>query len=419
MKKNKILRGVIVAIVIGMYMIVGNIVFAEDNTINESNTENTSNELNATEGNNVTRPNNTSQENNTTSGSNTTSENNTTSGSNTTENENTTGGNTTPVVVDTRKEIQKLRYKVDTSIRIYTGRRITIPVEIYDGNKKLKDKIDFTVDYKNNINTGKATLTVYGLGDYKGAIRGRYFYIAPKQATIRSAGYSRNLTEETIRWIKDDKASGYKVYMSDSYNGSYSQVAIFRDKNRTTFKKTGLNSNKIYYFKVQAFVITDNRIVAKTISRPISALVSEVTLTASGSGSNRNYNLRRASDKIRGTILRPGDTFNWFKVVGPASKARGYKLASVFKNGKVEKGYGGGVCQVSSTLYQASRNAGLRIVERHIHSRPVTYTSLGNDATVSYGVQNLKIKNSKGYTIELVTSSSGQSTTCKIICIES
>ena len=77
-------------------------------------------------------------------------------------------------------------------------------------------------------------------------------------------------------------------------------------------------------------------------------------------------------------------------------------------------GYGGGVCQVSTTLYQASVEAGLKIVERHMHSKAVSYTKRGKDATVSYGVQNLRIKNNKKYTIKLETYSNKGKTTCKI-----
>lgn len=407
MKKNKtILKILVVGIIIASIQFTlgfENIVFAEENTIdnnvtNEQNTVNETNNLNNT------------SETNETNATNTTNE------SNTNEN-NTTVQEPEKPVQDRRKEIQKLRHKIDTCIRIYNGKPIKTSINIYDGNRRLVENKDYRVIYRNNVNPGKATITVNGIGNYKGTISGRFFYIAPKQVNIRSAGYNRALTVETIRWQKDDKAYGYKVYRADSRNGTYRLVSTIKNKNIVWHTSKGLNPNKTYYFKVQAYIMVDNRQVAKTISTPKSALVSEVTLTATGSGSNRNYNLRKASNTINGLVLDPGETFNWFKVVGPASGRRGYKMASVFKNGQVTKGYGGGVCQVSSTLYQAARNAGLKIVERHIHSRPVTYTQLGNDATVSYGVQNLKIRNSKGYSIRLLTYANGQSTTCKIYCL--
>ena len=115
---------------------------------------------------------------------------------------------------------------------------------------------------------------------------------------------------------------------------------------------------------------------------------------------NRNHNINLASKQI-GVRLKPGEYFKWSQIIGPASKEQGYLLGNVIIGKKMEQGYGGGVCQVSSTLYNAALEAGLEIVERHTHGLPVTYVPPGRDATVSYGFLDFIFKNNKPYEIEI------------------
>lgn len=114
---------------------------------------------------------------------------------------------------------------------------------------------------------------------------------------------------------------------------------------------------------------------------------------------SRSSNIARASDAINHHIVQPGETFSYNETVGPTSKKEGYKLGTIFIKGKIYEGYGGGVCQVSSTLYNAAANAGMTIVERHDHSLPVPYIETGRDAATSYGGIDFKFKNNKPYPI--------------------
>lgn len=107
----------------------------------------------------------------------------------------------------------------------------------------------------------------------------------------------------------------------------------------------------------------------------------------------RTHNLTIAAEAINGTVIKPGDVFSYNKEVGPRVLARGFQEAIIFVNGKQEPGIGGGICQVSSTLYNSALLSGMKIVERHHHSRTVTYVTSGRDATVSYGVIDFKFKN--------------------------
>ena len=103
------------------------------------------------------------------------------------------------------------------------------------------------------------------------------------------------------------------------------------------------------------------------------------------------------------------------KFVGPFGKDSGFKKANILlSDGSSAKGYGGGVCQISSTLYNAALNAGLEITERHQHSRDVTYVEDGKDASVSYDVEDLKIKNNSNSNLKISASTDDDTLTITI-----
>ncbi|MCL2572501.1 MAG: VanW family protein [Defluviitaleaceae bacterium] len=119
---------------------------------------------------------------------------------------------------------------------------------------------------------------------------------------------------------------------------------------------------------------------------------------------NRKTNITRASNTINGHVVQPGETFSYNETVGPTIERRGYKESVVFVDGEKEKGFGGGVCQVSTTLSIAADNAGMTITERHDHSRPVTYANEGEEAATSYGGIDFKFKNEKSFPIVIQSS---------------
>jgi len=108
---------------------------------------------------------------------------------------------------------------------------------------------------------------------------------------------------------------------------------------------------------------------------------------------DRTENVRIASSSLNGVILAPGQEFSFNAQVGPREKERGFREAKVIVGGSFEPGLGGGVCQVSSTLYNAVLLAGLEIKERHNHSVRIAYVPLGRDATVLYGAKDFKFSN--------------------------
>lgn len=122
------------------------------------------------------------------------------------------------------------------------------------------------------------------------------------------------------------------------------------------------------------------------------------------SNANRSTNISLASSKINGLVLMPGDVFSFNGTVGKRTPQAGFKVAGVYVAGQVTSDYGGGICQVSSTLYNAVLRANLEIVERTNHQFDVGYVPIGTDATVSWGSPDFKFKNSRNYPIKIVTS---------------
>ena len=119
------------------------------------------------------------------------------------------------------------------------------------------------------------------------------------------------------------------------------------------------------------------------------------------SNTDRTTNLRLAANKINGTVLASGAEFSYNKTVGERSIAAGYKEAKIYSNGEVVDGLGGGICQISSTLYNAAVMANLDITQRRNHQFVTSYLPAGRDATVVYGSQDFKFKNSRKYPIKL------------------
>lgn len=112
-----------------------------------------------------------------------------------------------------------------------------------------------------------------------------------------------------------------------------------------------------------------------------------------GGSKERHSNITRAAKALNNTLVYEGAIFSFNDVVGPRTEARGYLPAPVIISGSMEIDYGGGVCQVSSTLFNAADQAGLKVIERHVHSRPVRYVPEGRDAAVAYNALDLKLKN--------------------------
>lgn len=133
-------------------------------------------------------------------------------------------------------------------------------------------------------------------------------------------------------------------------------------------------------------------------------LLATYSTSYAASNTNRTTNLKLAAQKINGYVLLPGETFSYNNVVGERTISAGYKEAGMYQNGQVVDGVGGGVCQISTTLFNAVLFSNLEIVELYNHQFIPSYATAGRDATVVYGVKDFKFKNTRNYAIKLTCS---------------
>ena len=148
-------------------------------------------------------------------------------------------------------------------------------------------------------------------------------------------------------------------------------------------------------------------------------LLSEFSTKYSASNRNRTTNLILAANKINGTVLMPGETFSYNKVVGERTIQAGYKEAPIYVSGRVEDGIGGGICQITTTLYNAVLYANLDVVERSNHQFVPSYAGASRDATVVYGAIDFKFKNNRDYPIKITCSVSNGIANFKIFGLKS
>ena len=149
--------------------------------------------------------------------------------------------------------------------------------------------------------------------------------------------------------------------------------------------------------------VTTNMISSEAFPDLLSSFSTKYSVRATA----RTTNLKLAASKINGTVLMPGETFSYNKVVGARTIAAGYKEAPIYVSGEVVDGLGGGICQITSTLYNAVVYANLNVVERTNHQFVPSYVTASRDATVVYGSLDFKFKNNRNYPIKINCSVSG------------
>jgi vancomycin resistance protein YoaR len=130
---------------------------------------------------------------------------------------------------------------------------------------------------------------------------------------------------------------------------------------------------------------------------------------------NRSANIRLAARRVNGHIVYPGQVFSFNQVVGPRDLAHGFKEALEIVDGEFVPGIGGGICQLSSTLYNAVLLANLQIVERTSHSKPLGYVGLGRDATVVYDALDFKFANNSGAPVMILAETTKNKLTVGVV----
>ena len=150
--------------------------------------------------------------------------------------------------------------------------------------------------------------------------------------------------------------------------------------------------------------------------QPVETQISSFSTKIYTKDSARQNNLQITCSTLNNTTVKAGDTFSFCDTVGQATSSKGYEKADIFdRNGNKIQGYGGGNCQVSTTLYNAVLAVpSLVVTERHEHSNKVPYIQDGKDAAVAYGSYDLKFRNDSGNDIKILASTNSDSITITI-----
>lgn len=143
--------------------------------------------------------------------------------------------------------------------------------------------------------------------------------------------------------------------------------------------------------------------------------IASFSTTLQGRSPDQRHNIERAADALHGAALEPGAALSFNRRVGPCTPERGYRRAPAIVSRQIEEAWGGGVCQVSSTLYNAALLAGLEIVERHAHSWPVHSVSPGRDAAVGWGKVDLVLRNPGDHRVTIAASIGGERLVIRVL----
>jgi len=293
----------------------------------------------------------------------------------------------------------------DTQIEpLYRDRAVTLTTGEKSWTKTASD-LGYQSDFR-EILTNAWTL------GREGTLEERYRSINRIMSLTERFEISRDLLDEkALRSWTDDIASSLTT---KSVNASVTGFDVQTKKFTFSSSSAGTEVDKdaLYASALSAFNSGGGtvNINVKTVNPSVSekdfdgefGMITQAVTNASSSNKNRLTNLRLACATINGYCVEPGATFSFNEVVGKRTSSRGYKKATVYQSGEIAEDIGGGVCQVSTTLWNAAMKANCSIVEWHEHSRPVSYVDRGKDATVSWGSQDMKFKNTSDYPMYIV-----------------
>lgn len=212
---------------------------------------------------------------------------------------------------------------------------------------------------------------------------------APIDATIKFAGGNFVRTKESL---------GFKV----------DQAKLEKDI-------TAAVKPEIVEEKVQVPVETLNPKITIASLGKMDTVISSYRTVFNPNLINRTTNVKLATKAIDGTIIMPGEVYSMNKAIGPRTASKGYKDATIFLNGGTAEALAGGICQVTSTVYNAALLGNFQIVERRAHGLAVSYVPVGRDATIAGNAIDLKFKNTNKYPICIRTQITNSSITVQII----
>ena len=305
------------------------------------------------------------------------------------------------------KRIDKFKNKINEKIVTIDANGKSYDLQIKDivldyNEDKLADKI-FTHNKDKNIFKKFTSILIKQKCDYKLDIDLNKSILKEKAMKI---------SKDTSEKCEEPKViiNGNDIKYEYGKKGINLDTKVFL----ATIEKC-MKDNNIYRedIKISCKYIDDNPKINVKNLKKVNYKISTYS-TIYGPGGGRGSNVETAAKKIDDYLLMPGDEFSYEEAVGPVTQSNGYTYAPVISNGELVQGIGGGVCQVSSTLYNTQLKAGILPTERRNHSKPVSYVPRGLDATLASGSIDYKFKNNHEYPIVINTHTGGGKLTIEI-----
>lgn len=300
-------------------------------------------------------------------------------------------------------------------------------VETYIADRQQQSLVVSVQDYLVEATAQEAGLTIQEK-DYagealqigkKGNLWEKFQEVRKAEKGEKNIALEPEINEDTLKSFVETKCSAYDIKARDSRlkfkNGalkatrSMEGMEVQVDNTADAIKKALLDKKAADKdtIEVNADVeVTQPKFTQEEASQ-CTDLLGKYSTTYATYQVERSSNVATAAGRINGTVLEPGETFSTIKVIKDRTEANGYKSAPEYSSGKVVSGIGGGVCQVSTTLYNAVLNAELKVVERSPHSMVVAYVPVSRDAAISGDYKDFKFKNNTDYPIYIMGSASG------------
>ncbi|CED93511.1 VanW like protein [Romboutsia ilealis] len=238
-----------------------------------------------------------------------------------------------------------------------------------------------------------------------------------KNLEIKSL-YNENKLSEKIQNISDSINVDMKnatVYISDSGNISTSSAKIGKELDIASTRESIYDAIKNKDYKsIDLKVNIKEPKISTEAAKSVNTLLAEFSTKFSTKDSNRVTNVVLSAKATSDVLLMPGEEFSYNNLTGKRTASNGYKDAPVIINGKLEQDVGGGVCQVSSTLFNSVLYSGLDVTSRRNHSLKSSYVSIGRDAMVSDGGSDFRFKNPYSHPVYIKNTVSNGVITSKI-----
>lgn len=285
--------------------------------------------------------------------------------------------------------LNKWNNEVETG---YSGAVVTLS----NGITKTAAELGYSSDYIDVLSGVWET-------ERRGSIEERYNTLQQHETAQKEYNVHRTLYDDAeVRKFVDMVAEGIdeepknaalRSFNTDTYQFEYedghSGKRVDREKLVSDIEMALRTGGGSVTLEIQAI---EPEITRENVAANYGMISSAIT-NASSSNSNRLSNIKLALSFINGTEIKPGDEFSFNAVVGKRESSRGFKKAPAYSGGEVMEEIGGGICQVSTTVFNAAVKANMKIKERHPHSMPVSYVDPGKDAAVDWGNKDLRFVN--------------------------